>query len=800
MAEFDDLVFGKYIVDEGLSKEDLQEALALKHSLEAEGRKKDIWDILFERSYLPLAKISLARRKAEEGISCDKCQTQMLPKQHDGGNQLRCPSCNQTIFDLAEGTLERLVEEVKRRDMEWPFGRKGVEEPGAKGGKKTSRSMIGKTISGHRVSSWITTTDIMHVYLADCTEEGRTDVAKIFLRDDPKHSRQAARFARETRKARKLDHPYMVKVLDVGEAKDFVFVFEEYVKGIDLEDLLSGLEGIRPYEALMILKKLCRALGHAHGKHVLHHDIRPQNVLLTTEGTVKLKGFGMARSTEAADCFAFSGEITGVANYLAPEVIDLKTPDKRADIYALGSTFYYMLTGKAPFEGQSVMNVLFSQLAEDPLLPSRFNRDVPANYEILTSKMMAKDIHDRYSSAAEILTDIGRIERGEALKPPKKKEEEKAEAKALPKEKEIKIESLAPTNRVPLYLYSAMGAILVGLFLLITLWAKFPDPFPDPIQYAGKRMIERAKSMPASSWEERSRVIAQYRYIAERFPTSPWASVAHRQMVLLQKQSREEEEALWRKAIRPSLEARKTGDWVSAYHALDDMPARCTRGKWLERLRAERAAILGEIRKQFRRALVPAGSFTSGTGAEKSTVYLDDFFMDLHEVSNARYAAFVKATGHPPPRHWRGGKPPAGKESHPVVFVSLTDAQAYAKWAGKRLPTEMEWEKAARGTDGRSWPWGDRFIADVANFKDAGKGNTVPVGSYPRGKSPYGVLDMAGNVWEWAVRPGSKKGVIRGGSWESAGTSEGRCVYFVDKDPGTRKPDIGFRCVSDKPR
>ena len=125
-------------------------------------------------------------------------------------------------------------------------------------------------------------------------------------------------------------------------------------------------------------------------------------------------------------------------------------------------------------------------------------------------------------------------------------------------------------------------------------------------------------------------------------------------------------------------------------------------------------------------------------------------------VSNAQYALFTAATGHAPPEHWNGKRPARGLESHPVVKVSWHDALAYCRWLGEvtrqpvGLPSEAEWEKAARGADdARAYPWGDGFDASRCNIGESGFGGTTPVGVFVNGASPYGCLDMVGNVWEW---------------------------------------------------
>ncbi len=260
---------------------------------------------------------------------------------------------------------------------------------------------------------------------------------------------------------------------------------------------------------------------------------------------------------------------------------------------------------------------------------------------------------------------------------------------------------------------------------------------------------------------------------------------------------------------------------------------------------------------------IPAGEFLMGSPDDGASfdderpqrhVYVSSFFIDRHEVTNARYKQFVDATGHPAPTHqkpefrlWFHGIPLPGSEEHPVVNVSWEDAVSYCRWQGKRLPTEAEWEKAARGTDGRRYPWGNHWDFSKATsasywagrtveFKDGEEWNafwvtgegariaherglrgevlTLPVGSFPDGASPYGLLDMAGNASEWVQdwyepysylnaplsNPQGPNGqllkVVRGGSW----LKPARNLRTSDRDygyPADQASGIGFRCAKD---
>jgi formylglycine-generating enzyme required for sulfatase activity len=238
--------------------------------------------------------------------------------------------------------------------------------------------------------------------------------------------------------------------------------------------------------------------------------------------------------------------------------------------------------------------------------------------------------------------------------------------------------------------------------------------------------------------------------------------------------------------------------------------------------------------------LVPAGEFTMGSNDNDARekpphrVYLDAFSIDKYETTNALFDRFVRATGHRTTAEqegwayawagskfdkvngaaWRAPNGPgsAAETAHPVVQVSWTDADAYCKWAGKRLPTEAEWEKAARGTDGRKYPWGEQWDASRANSSESKLGKAAPVGSYSSGVSPYGAHDMAGNAWEWVADrfdasyyknspernpKGPDSGtsrVLRGGSWSNSPIPL-RAAYRRDVTPDHRGSVVGFRCA-----
>jgi sulfatase modifying factor 1 len=221
--------------------------------------------------------------------------------------------------------------------------------------------------------------------------------------------------------------------------------------------------------------------------------------------------------------------------------------------------------------------------------------------------------------------------------------------------------------------------------------------------------------------------------------------------------------------------------------------------------------------------LVPAGTFVMGDdeNAPRHEVSLDGFYMDVDEVTASRYAKFLAATGQTSrPEGW-GGLDLSSRGDRPVIGVSWQEANAYCRWAGKRLPTEAEWEKAARGTDERAYPWGNAAPSPtLANFgkrqTNAYRDGLAPVGSHVAGKSPYEINDLAGNVSEWVADwyvedlptdvawnptgPASGKGkVIRGGGWYDPPDRLRSAKRFY-ASPGNRADDLGFRCAQDVPK
>lgn len=264
------------------------------------------------------------------------------------------------------------------------------------------------------------------------------------------------------------------------------------------------------------------------------------------------------------------------------------------------------------------------------------------------------------------------------------------------------------------------------------------------------------------------------------------------------------------KVVRPKLEeAKRLFEEKGIAHAVDPL-------RFLAMIKiksnypteyVEYAKLIEEIReKTSPMVLLAKSEILVGEGESAQKITVEQFYCDKFEVTNEQYALFILITNHRIPEHWIDGKIPQGKEKHPVVMVTLEDTMAYAKWAGKRLPTEVELERAAKSKDNRIYPWGEKFhpkeneyccnSEEYSLFRE--KADTMPVGSFVLGHSLELVSDLSGNVWEWTSTT-EKVGeeifyILRGGSFM---TNREKCksTSRFAEDPQVKHYDVGFRCV-----
>jgi eukaryotic-like serine/threonine-protein kinase len=618
------------------------------------------------------------------------------------------------------------------------------------------------------------------VWAARDTATGRRCALKL-MKDAAADLEARKRFLREGRAASAVRHPNVVEILDVIEPEgEPPAIVMELLEGESLRAMLGREEKLSVTELAEIMVPVASAVGAAHALGIVHRDLKPENIFLArgpaSELVVKVLDFGIAKLTALdGDAMRSTGITThtvlGTPAYMAPEqVFAEKDLDHRADIWSLGIIFYKCLSGVGPTEGDNLGQVLKRVVAGafEPL--SQRVPDLPESISRLVARMLERERSQRAADLHEVLEVLA---------------------------------SFASTPGVP-----------------------FDAPAPHP-RIAGD---SRAGASPAPRDGELAREI------------DPLA-----------------------KTLRGSAPGRRTRRsravlGIAAVIALLGVIA--ARSCWLRSPSSPLAdappsssgappgAGAGSCPEGMVR--VPAGSFQMGSpegrgGADehpRHEVKLSAYCIDRTEVTVAAYEACVAAgacLAAPRTVKWSGYSAEdverysrwcnrGNRPKHPLNCVDWDQATAYCSWAGKRLPTEAEWEYAARGNTGREFPWGDeapsakrlnacgRECVAMARRElgvewtaiyddDDGWETTAPVGSYPDGASPFGVLDLAGNVWEWMAdwygpyssSPGGAKigtsRVTRGGGWYSEDAGWVRSAGRLWVEPIYRRFSLGFRCA-----
>jgi eukaryotic-like serine/threonine-protein kinase len=222
------------------------------------------------------------------------------------------------------------------------------------------------------------------------------------------------RFRREAQSAASLSHPNIVGVFDTGSEGDTWFIVMELVAGNTLRDLIHLHGPVHPARAAEICSEVAGALAVAHARGIVHRDVKPGNVMLTTEGKVKVMDFGIARAS-AVPSITQTSAVVGTAQYIAPEQAQGLEADARSDLYSLGCCLYEMVTGQVPFNGPTPVAIAYRHIQEDPTPPRALNPSVPGSLERVCLKAMAKRPEDRYQTAAEMQRDLNRVRVGDPV-------------------------------------------------------------------------------------------------------------------------------------------------------------------------------------------------------------------------------------------------------------------------------------------------------------------------------------------------------------------------------------------------
>ncbi len=644
------------------------------------------------------------------------------------------------------------------------------------------------------------------VYRAFDTRLERPVALKVIRTDYHADPQFLKRFEREARALAQLNHPHIVQVLDVGEQQGIPFVVMEYLGGGTLKARIG--RPLLPREAGALLAPIARALAYAHGLGIIHRDVKPANILLTPEGAPKLSDFGIAKILERPGTTELTGTGVGVGtpDYMAPEQW-LGQASPQSDIYALGVVLYELLAGRRPYAADTPVAVLLKHV-NDPLPnPRLFAPDLPDAVEHVLLKALAKKPEARYASMDAF---------GDALE-------------------SLQHVRLARPGLAGAGLWLGLGALGLATLGLgcLGLWALLgagPSAPPTAAAVAVERVTLTSPDVAVSGDATASGGSAASGALTMPAATpAPGAATPDAATQTVAAESTVPVEAAPTRsavALTPWASARD-GAWLVA------VPA----GPFQRGITAEQLATLG--------AACPGCDLGELDDAQPArTLTLKTFWIDQTEVTNERFAAFVAATGYVTTAEtrgksyvynaarddfdyvdgadWRHPYGPAsnlnGRETAAVTQVSWNDASAYCAWVGRRLPTEAEWEKAARGTEGALFPWGNELPDATRLNADHRYTGPVAVGSTPAGASPYGALDMAGNVWEWVsdyyasdayataadtdpTGPASGDGhPFRGGSWASlqaTGLTYVTTTYRLWNYANIRSNVTGFRCAAD---
>lgn len=624
-------------------------------------------------------------------------------------------------------------------------------------------------------------------------------------------------FLREAKILANLSHENLPRVTDYFLIQNQgQYLVMDFVEGQDLDKILEDRGGPLPEERVLSwCGQICDALSYLHSQKppVIHRDIKPANIRITPEGKAVLVDFGIAKVYDPQSKTTQGAQAVS-PGYSPYEQYGKGKTDARTDIYALGATTYALLTAQEPVES-------IQRVVKDPLLPARqLNPNLSMRTSAALMRAMQLDPSQRFQTAADFKLAITPPAPVQAPPPVSTRSQSQNQPAA----------GYAGRSSPPWGWMAAVGIlslvvlILIGQIVLgrsssivdVNTQAQHNPTSTGAISATSVVIPASISGATASPTGEVSPTLTPIVYFVQSGDTCSEIAEAFGVRV--------KDIVSQNEGLAPDCAVLYAGQPLLIPQV--DGPIGTPRF-FKSPTAAEAQVTQVSSADGMHLIYVPAGEFRMGadeTDAEAAeverpahAVYLSAYWIDQTEVTNAMYQRCVEDGGCKPPqnsfsktREQYFGNPAFAE--YPVIYVSWADADAYCRWADRRLPSEAEWEKAARGLDKRIFPWGDAPPGvRLANFGE-NLGDTSQVGSFPTGASPFGVLDMAGNVAEWVsdwfgadfytISPyrdpkGPKTGdfrMIRGGSWFNAARGL-RTTARLWNYPDLISETIGFRCA-----
>ena len=336
---------------------------------------------------------------------------------------------------------------------------------------------IGKKLDGrYEIKEIIGVGGMANVYKAYDSIDDRAVAVKILRDEHMENDELLRRFRNESKAIAVLSHPNIVKVYDVSFNEDIQYIVMEHIDGITLKEYIEQQKVLRWKEAVHFTVQILRALQHAHDKGIVHRDIKPQNIMLLEDGTIKVADFGIARFARASQ-HTVTDKAIGSVHYISPEQAKGELSDEKSDIYSIGVMLYEMTTGTLPFDADSPVSVALKQIQTQAKRPREINPDIPEGLEDITIRAMQKDPARRYQSAAEMLRDIDEFKRDPSISfeykysEPETKKISKEVASTKKKTKKIKDEQVRNAPVVPVLTGITIAFIVVAIIFVIGIMA-----------------------------------------------------------------------------------------------------------------------------------------------------------------------------------------------------------------------------------------------------------------------------------------------------------------------------------------